>query len=84
MAKKAAPPTKQSTGIFIGVVVLGLLCFVGGFGWNIAGGLLIVGGSLGISSALAFNREQWPQLLKTWQESWVCNKCGNFYHQALD
>lgn len=84
MAQKAAPPAKKTLGIFIGMIFIGLLCFNGGWGWIVFGLLLIAGGGFGIKDAVAFNGNQWPQLFKTWEESWVCNKCGHFYHQPLN
>lgn len=84
MAQKSAPPSKKTFGFCVGLIFVGLLCFGGGVGWGAFGLLLIAAGGLGIKNALDFNGDQWPQLFKTWEESWVCNKCGHFYHQIFN
>jgi hypothetical protein len=82
MAAKAAPPYRKSYRagaflIFIGFACLNtrdhpalfFLLFAG------AGGYLV-------HRARTYNKTVWPGLYKHWEESWLCNKCGNIYHQA--
>ena len=83
MASKSAPPAQKEMLIFMGMIVIGLLCFYGGFGFIVFGLMLISGGIYGIYSAVKYNADVWPVLHKNWKESWACNKCGNFYHQPL-
>lgn len=80
MAQKSAPPAKKQISWLIILILIGLLCLLGGAGWKFFGVAICVASAYGIHLATTFNKEQWPALYKTWEESWVCNKCGHFYH----
>lgn len=86
MAQKSAPPEKTGWGAFVALMTIGILVFLGSesIGWKIGSGLLTIGMFFSTKNAIKFNKNEWPALYQKWTESWVCNKCGNFYHQPLN
>jgi hypothetical protein len=86
MAQKSAPPEKLNWGVFLIILIIGIMIFSNSesIGWKLGSGLIVVGMGFLIKNAFQFNKNEWPKLYQTWMESWICNKCGGFYHQPLN
>jgi hypothetical protein len=88
IAKSIAPPAKRRWfRLAIIPVVFGagfLLAATngGGFISAVIGLALLAGGGYILYMQMQYNSQTWPGMYKVWQESWLCNKCGNVYHQA--
>ena len=81
--QKAAPPAEKSYK-WPAIIMFIDFCFAGsgaGFtSYAIGLPIIVVGGFFGFRS-FQYNSTEWPSLYKTWQENWLCNKCGTIYHQ---
>lgn len=78
---RAAPPAKRSYRWAALIMFIGF-CFSGSS--ILIGGTLMAIATFFIHRAFQFNSNAWPQLYKYWQECWLCNKCGEQYHDAQD
>mgnify|MGYP000728181454 CR=1 FL=1 len=81
LAQKAAPPAKKTFTAFIVIAVIGFFFLGGSIKSTLFGILLLAGGGYGIYNAVRFNLKNWPGLYRHWLGSWMCQKCGNIYHQ---
>ena len=84
----AAPPEKKKTGGSIFGVVIGTMFILGGLGSPGAGLLfgLALAGICGyfLKQALEHNRTVYPAQHQRWQNTFMCNRCGeHFIPQAL-
>lgn len=90
-AAKAAPPRPQSSTGGVVAIVIGVALFLTGLlTWSLMSlilvpiGLVVGGlGGLVVAAETLSNRTEYPALLKQWQESWVCLKCGHICRPAL-
>lgn len=79
LSKKTAPPKKRS---YIWPIVIG---FAAGFLFRAfateflarltSSVVLFTGGSF-FYRAFIYNRDQWPDLMETWQSMFICDNCG--------
>jgi hypothetical protein len=82
LASKASPPAKQKFSWSIILALIGFFVFTEkGIGMKLFGILLMGAGGYFTYIAIQFNSQKWPSLYQHWKESWLCNKCGNIYHQ---
>jgi len=82
---EVAPPSKEGYKWSFILVIIGWFAFsVQTAIWIIIGIMLVDGGLYLAYRAYNFNKLEFPSLYKYWQESWVCLKCGNVYHQAQE
>jgi hypothetical protein len=82
MAAKSAPPAKAKWGKYLILLILSLgLLTADPAALKLVGFLGVVGFGYLMSNSIKFNGSEYPRLYRIWTESWVCNKCGNFYHQ---
>ena len=79
LAQKAAPPAKRPLLWAIIGFVLGFL-FLSNGAIVVGLVLLAITGFLGYK-AYQYNSEKWPGLYRHWEDCWMCQKCGNVYHQ---
>ena len=79
-AQKAAPPNKASYKIQIIMLVLSYFILAGNpmfqIWFFIGLGLLITGAVLTIG-AFRYNSRIYPELMRKWRDTWVCNQCGH-------
>lgn len=68
IAQKVAPPEKRSTPSLLQWVICTLIFFPLFF-------LLLF---LQIKNS-KWNRTEWPRLLDTWENSWLCHRCGHTF-----
>jgi hypothetical protein len=78
-AQKAAPPEKKKIAIPILLIAGGIIIMAA---MNVLVGLvaLAIGGFL-FWKYFQYNKNTFPPLYDTWQQSWLCNKCGAIYMQ---
>lgn len=82
LAKKAAPPPKQTySGAFFTALFGGLLALGSGMVFITGCAFIALGVRIGYKG-FKYNADDWPKVYQHWSESWFCNKCGNIYHQA--
>lgn len=82
MAKKAAPPAKKQIGLPIVLIIIGLFAIIGGSGPFPTVGFVLLGiGGFLFWKYSQYNKQTYPSLLSEWQNSWLCNKCGNIFTQ---
>lgn len=84
-AQQIAPPEKKpylwpGIGAFVGLT----LCSSKNEVSTIVIGLILLGicGYI-LYTRKKFNTETWPNLTNQWSESWICQKCGEIYHQPI-
>jgi hypothetical protein len=75
--EKAAPPMRKSYKW----PIIGLLLSTALLENIMLGGPLLLISAYFWYKAFTYNKTEWPHLYQHWQESWLCLKCGNIYHQ---
>lgn len=80
LAKKAAPPEKKSHLFWL---LCGFFSFAV-FAQNqiasyLIGLLLLVLAFFLAKTTIEYNSKEYPKLRKDWENSWMCQKCGNIY-----
>ena len=78
MASKAAPPSKKLIQIGGWMIAIGVFTQTTN-NYKLIGLGLIVGGVYLIQQARKYNATEWVALRNRWENSWMCNKCGNMY-----
>ena len=85
-ARKAAPPISKSIAGPLIVVGIGLLMVLSSISsistlWilTIIGLVAIAGGVQIFRKNQDFNKNEFPSIFEKWQQSWMCNKCGNIF-----
>ena len=86
LAQKASPPQKDRYTPLVIIFIVGwVISTAAGLShwiWLILSiAAMILSVYMGYK-AYQFNREEWPGLYQTWQESWICHKCGQIFHPA--
>lgn len=91
LSKKAAPPNKKS---YWRIVKIWFVCtivaqLVGGMmnsSWLTNVSVLATSGAALYFSYLAykFNNKDWPVLVKNWQETFMCSRCGHNFIPGND
>lgn len=77
----ASPPTRMTMGGAVAATLFGVLLILGGI--SDPGGMLVVGllfagiGGYRVKRAMDYNRNVYPGLLDTWQNTFLCNRCGD-------
>jgi len=86
LAIACSPPEKKPTKKLKLAIGFGGLLAV--FGWGL-GWIYPLCGVASVAFSLyrfradsQFNSQEWPKLHQHWAESWICHKCGSFYHHA--
>lgn len=83
LAQQVAPPPKKSLKWPVIGGIVGLLVLFIGTVVHFLMGIAILGLSgYFIYQRSLFNSKEWPALYQHWSNSWICNKCGDVYHQA--
>lgn len=83
MASKVAPPDKKTHGNAAILFCIAIFCLKLG-DRNIYGILFLLficASGFSIYKTRTYNKTVWPGLYQQWKDSWLCNKCGNIYHQ---
>jgi hypothetical protein len=87
LAQKVAPPVKKKVALAWLITVLAALFVVSGLGtkeWGMVMFFAIVGTITGYIAVTRskWNQHQFPALMRAWERSWLCHKCGNtFVHE---
>lgn len=81
LARIVSPPKKKNFKLPIFLIVIGLFLLSSPMGLNKALG----GGGVLLSVILVYKNEKYnsnvlPGLYSIWQNSWLCNKCGEIYY----
>lgn len=84
LANKAAPPLKQSIGMFVIMVVIGIFMLAGGWFLKLLGIVLIGFAIYSIRKILSYNKDEFPKKYNYWLNQWMCHKCGDIYHKEFD
>ncbi|HEX6040127.1 hypothetical protein [Longimicrobium sp.] len=86
LSRGAAPPEKKKVGGLVVGVVLGALFLLGGMSSPGAGLLfgLALAGICGwlLKQALDYNGQEFPRLFKRWENTFMCNRCGEHFIPA--
>lgn len=77
LGQKAAPPERKS---YKWVGIIGFIAFLCMGVWYVAFPVIAIC-ALFAYKAYEFNSKEWPDLYQYWLDCWMCNKCGNVYHQ---
>jgi hypothetical protein len=77
-AAKAAPPPKQSMQLGGWMIAIGVFAQMTD-NYKLIGLGLLIGGVFLIGRARKYNATEWVALRNRWENSWMCNKCGNMY-----
>ncbi|MFZ6658442.1 hypothetical protein [Undibacterium sp. TJN19] len=83
MASKVAPPDKKTHGNAAIVLVAGFFC-VNLINSALGFVLLLLCACVScflVYKTKTYNKKVFPGLYQHWKDSWLCNKCGNIYHQ---
>ena len=79
LAASVAPPAEKPK-LFPTIMAVGGVALVASpldAPLKVIGALLFVGGFLWLRSVKRWNKNELPRLLKDWEHSWLCHKCGN-------
>lgn len=83
LAQSVAPPAQHETswGKMIVAGFFAVASFLDGFFWlGVILALVAVGLFSSSQEASEYNSKQWSQDYKAWENSWLCHKCGNYFH----
>ena len=84
LANKAAPPLKQSVGMFVIMVVIGIFMLAGGWFLKLLGIAVIGFAIYSMRNVLSYNKDEFPKKYNYWLNQWMCHKCGDIYHKEFD
>ena len=84
LANKAAPPLKQSIGMFVIMVVIGIFMLAGGWFLKLLGIAVIGFAIYSMRNVLSYNKDEFPKKYNYWLNQWMCHKCGDIYHKEFD
>lgn len=83
LANKAAPPLKKGMGIFIIMIVIGVLMLAGGWVFKLLGIGLVGFAIYLMRKVLGYNKDEFPTKYNYWLNQWMCHKCGDIYHKEF-
>lgn len=86
LLRQAAPPRRRNTIAWLTVTLVLAMAFVVelssfGVGAALLGGLALSGGWM-TQHVRAYNSTDFPDLMKRWQQSVMCNRCGHVFVQS--
>ena len=84
LANKAAPPVKQSIGMFVIMIVIGIFMLAGGWFLKLLGIAVIGFAIYSMRNVLSYNKDEFPKKYNYWLNQWMCHKCGDIYHKEFD
>jgi len=82
LADSIAPPEEQPMGLKVLLVLGGIgLAMYGSRDSNMLLFGILLGGVSGyfLYKAIQYNWNVYPKLLKQWQKTWICKKCGHVF-----
>ena len=86
LSKQAAPPSKKHAILWSGLaVIMGIWTFTSFFPISFGSFLLLGLTALAVRFALKafqFNREEYPGMYARWEQSFMCNRCGEVFVPA--
>lgn len=86
LSRQAAPPRKRNVTAWLVLTLILATAFVSelssfGVGAVVLGGLALSGGWM-TRHLRAYNVADFPNLMKRWERSVMCNRCGHVYSSA--
>lgn len=81
LAQVVSPPKKKTFKLPIFLIVIGLFLLSSPAGLNkLLGGVCFMLVAFFVYKMERYNSSVFPKLYLIWQNSWLCNKCGEIYY----